>query len=59
VQLLRKAFMDTLKDPELVAEAKKARLDIEPADGAELEQNIKEIFKLEPSQIAKLKEILK
>ena len=59
VQLLRKAFMDTWKDPELVAEAKKARLDIDPADGAELEQNIREIFKLEPSQIAKLKEILK
>jgi tripartite-type tricarboxylate transporter receptor subunit TctC len=59
VQLLRKAFMDTWKDPELVAEAKKARLDIDPADGAELEQNIKEIFRLEPSQIAKLKEILK
>ncbi|HSQ13081.1 MAG TPA: tripartite tricarboxylate transporter substrate-binding protein [Candidatus Deferrimicrobium sp.] len=59
VQLLRKAFMDTWKDPELVAETKKARLDIDPADGAELEQNIKEIFKLEPSQIAKLKEILK
>ena len=59
VQILRKAFMDTWKDPELVAEAKKARLDIDPADGAELEQNIREIFKLEPSQIAKLKEILK
>ena len=59
VQLLRKAFMDTWKDPELVAEAKKARLDIDPADGAELEQNIKEIFKLDPAQIAKLKEFLK
>ena len=59
VQILRKAFIDTWKDPELVAEAKKARLDIDPADGAELEQNIREIFKLEPSQIAKLKEILK
>ncbi|MSP40167.1 MAG: hypothetical protein EXR70_16895 [Deltaproteobacteria bacterium] len=59
VQILRKAFMDTWKDPELVAEAKKARLDIDPADGTELEQTIKEIFKLEPAQIAKLKEILK
>lgn len=59
VQILRKAFMATWSDPELVAEAKKARLDLDPADGAELEQNIKEIFKLEPSQIAKLKEILK
>jgi len=59
VQILRKAFTDTWKDPELVAEAKKARLDLDPADGAELEQNIKEIFKLQPAQIAKLKEILK
>jgi tripartite-type tricarboxylate transporter receptor subunit TctC len=59
VQTLRKAFMATWSDPELVAETKKARLDLDPADGAELEQNINEIFKLEPSQIAKLKEILK
>jgi hypothetical protein len=51
--------MDTMKDPELLAEAKKSRLDLDPADGAELEQNIKEIFKLEPAQINKLKEILK
>ena len=59
VQILRKAFMATWSDPELVAEAKKARLDLDPADGAELEQNIKEIFKLDPGQIAKLKEFLK
>lgn len=59
VRILRKAYMDTVKDPELLAEAKKARLDFEPADGAELEQNVREIFKLEPALIAKLKEILK
>jgi tripartite-type tricarboxylate transporter receptor subunit TctC len=59
LQILRKAFMETWRDPELIAEAKKARLDIESADGAELEQNIKEMFKLEPAQIAKLKEILR
>ena len=59
VQILRKAFMATWSDPELVAEAKKARLDLDPADGAELEQNIKDIFKLDPSQIGKLKEFLK
>ena len=59
VQILRKAFMDTWKDPELIAEAKKANLDINPDDGAGLEANIKEMFKLEPAQIAKLKDILK
>lgn len=59
VQLLRKAFMDTMKDPEFLAEAKKANLDINPEDGATLESNVKEILKLEPALIAKLKEILK
>ena len=59
VRTLRKAFMDTWKDPELVAEAKKANLDLNPDDGAGLENNVKEMFKLDPAQIAKLKEILK
>ncbi len=59
VQILRKAFMDTMKDPEFLAEAKKANLDINPGEGSELEQNVKEIFRLEPGLIAKLKEILK
>jgi len=59
VQILRKAFMDTMKDAEFIAEAKKARLDLDPDDGAELEQNIKEMFKLEPPLVNKLKDILK
>jgi len=59
VQILRKAFMDAMKDPDLLAEAKKANLDINPDDGVGLEQNIKDIFKLDSSLIGKLKEILK
>ena len=59
VQIMRKAFMDTMKDPEFLAEAKKANLDINPNDGATLDQNVKEILKLEPALVSKLKEILK
>jgi tripartite-type tricarboxylate transporter receptor subunit TctC len=59
VQTLRKAFMATMKDPEFLAEAKKANLDINPEDGAMLEQNVKEILQLEPALVAKLKEYLK
>src|SRR6476659_8278423 len=59
VQLIRKAFMDTMNDPEFLAEAKKANLDINADDGAALEQNVKEILKLDPALVAKLKEILK
>ena len=59
VQVLRNAYMDTMKNPEFLAEAKKANLDITPADGAELERNVKENFNLEPALVAKLREILK
>lgn len=59
VQIVRKAFMDTMKDPEFLAEAKKANLDINPDDGATLERNVKEVLKLEPALVAKLKEVLK
>ncbi|HSF57208.1 MAG TPA: tripartite tricarboxylate transporter substrate-binding protein [Candidatus Binatia bacterium] len=59
IQILRKAFMDTMKDPTLLAEAKKANLDINPDDGTELEQNVRNIFKLDQNLITKLKEILK
>jgi hypothetical protein len=57
--MLRRAFTDTLKDPELLAEAKKAKLDINPDDGAGLERNVRDIFKLDPPLVTKLKEILK
>ena len=59
VRILRKAFTDTWKDPDLLVEAKKANLDINVDDGASLENNIKEMFKLDAAQIARLKEILK
>jgi tripartite-type tricarboxylate transporter receptor subunit TctC len=59
VQLLRKAFMDTLKDPEFLTEASKIKLDIDPMSGEELERTVHGLFKLDPTFIAKLKEILK
>ena len=59
VNLLRKAFMETMKDPEFLAETKKARLDLDPIDGAEIEKQVRELFKLEPALVAKMKEILK
>lgn len=59
VQIIRKAFIDTMTDPEFLAEAKKANLDINADDGGALEQNVKEILKLDPALVAKLKETLK
>lgn len=59
MMILRKAFMEVMKDPEFLAEAKKSRLDINPLDGAELERNVKEVFNLDPNLVPKAKEILK
>lgn len=59
VQLLRKAFMDTMKDAEFLTEAKKTKLDIDAVDGEGLETTIKGVLNLDPALVAKLKEILK
>ena len=59
VQMLRKAFIETMKDPEFLADAAKAKLDINPLDGAELEANVKDVFNLDPKLIPRAKEILK
>lgn len=57
-QILTKAFIDMLKDKEFLAEAEKAKLDIEPVTAAELEKSVASIFKLEPAMVPKLKDIL-
>ncbi|MBI2089163.1 MAG: hypothetical protein HYT78_10530 [Deltaproteobacteria bacterium] len=59
VEILRNAFMETTRDPEFAAELKKAKLDLNPLDGATLERNVKEIFSLDPALVPKLAEILK
>jgi tripartite-type tricarboxylate transporter receptor subunit TctC len=59
VVTLRNAFMQTMKDPEFLAEAAKAKLDINPLDGAELERDVREVFNLDKLLIPKAKEILK
>jgi tripartite-type tricarboxylate transporter receptor subunit TctC len=59
VMTLQKAFMAVMKDPEFLADANKAKLDITPLDGQELEKNVKDMFKLDPKLIPKAKEIMK
>jgi tripartite-type tricarboxylate transporter receptor subunit TctC len=59
VAILRTAFMETVKDPELLKEAAKANLEINPGSGEELERNVKELLRLDPPLVARLKEILK
>jgi tripartite-type tricarboxylate transporter receptor subunit TctC len=59
VENLRHAFQDTLKDPALLAEATKAKMDINPLGGAEVEELVNGLFKLDSAVVTKLKGILK
>ena len=58
VEALRQAFDATMKDPEFLADAKKANLEIEPITGREMQQIVAGIFKLDPAITAKVKAIL-
>jgi len=59
VRLLRAAFLKTLADPEFVADARQAQLDIDPISGEEVTRLIGELFKMSPTVLAKLKELLR
>lgn len=58
VQTLRKAFTDTMKDPEFIADAQKAKLDLNPLSGEELDKIVASFYKTEPDVVARLKDIL-
>ena len=54
LQILRKAFADTLKDPEFIAEAKKTKFDATYVSGEEVEKYVADVL----SVTAKAKELL-
>src|SRR5919108_4955666 len=58
LQILRKAFMNTLTDPEFVAEMKKSNLEINPLSGEEVKKIVDSLFKLNPALLSKLAKIV-
>ena len=58
VQLLRRAFLATLRDPEFLAEAGKARLEVNPTRGEDVERLVGELFTMDPPTVARLRAIL-
>jgi tripartite-type tricarboxylate transporter receptor subunit TctC len=58
VKILRDAYVKALNDPGARDEAKKGRMDIDPATGEELEQLVKEIFDSPPEVVERVKKIL-
>lgn len=58
VRVLRKSFMDTLKDPEFLTEMNKANLAVTAVGGDIIEGIVSELFKLDAQMVAKLKSAL-
>jgi hypothetical protein len=48
LQLLRKAFAGTMKDPEFVAEAKKSKLEITYVSGEEIDKHVDKVLSVTP-----------
>ncbi|MBI4489732.1 MAG: hypothetical protein HY694_11655 [Deltaproteobacteria bacterium] len=58
VKILREAYAKALKDPELLAEAKKGRMDVDPSPGEELQALVKEVLDQPLAVIERVKKVL-
>jgi hypothetical protein len=56
--MLRDAFAKTLKDPDLLAEAKKKLLEIDPTGGHELEALAKDVLSAHKDLVDRLQQLL-
>ena len=56
--VLRRAFDATMKDPEFLAEAKKAKLEINPVNGEELEKLVEAVYTTPTSTVQRTRAIL-
>jgi hypothetical protein len=57
--MLRKAFTDTMKDREFIADAKKSNLSVDPMTAEELRRTLVRLFKVDSRLVEKLKDVLK
>ena len=58
VKIMRDAFNKAMADPQLLAEAKKKRLEVDPTGGEELQTIAKEIMSQPPEVIERMKTLL-
>jgi len=58
LRTLRTAFMQALNSPQLLSEAKKARLTIAPVDGGTIARKLNALYDLPAGTVSKLKKVL-
>ena len=55
---LQNGFMATMKDPEFLAEARKANLVVSPIDGPTIEKTVAELYLAETKLLDRFREII-
>ena len=58
VAVLRKAFLETLRDPDLLADAAKASLEVDPVPGDEVAKLVAKVYAAPPGIVARIKKAL-
>ena len=58
VKILREAYTMAMKDPDLLAEAKKGRMDVDPTPGEELQALVRKVMDQPADVLRRVKEIL-
>jgi hypothetical protein len=59
MKILREAFLQTMKDPDLLAEAKRKNFDITPSSGEELEALAQHVMSQPPEIVDRVKVLMK
>jgi tripartite-type tricarboxylate transporter receptor subunit TctC len=59
VAAIRQAFVDTMKDPDFLAEAAKAKLEVTPVSGDQIQKLVEEIYKTPKELAAKAGQLIK
>jgi tripartite-type tricarboxylate transporter receptor subunit TctC len=58
VKMLREAYMNAFKEPELLAEAKRARLDVQLLAGEDVEKDFRDALTQPPDVVARVKKLM-
>ena len=57
VAILRKAFMDTMRDPELIKEAERSSVEVEATDGDTLQKRLTDIYSAPAGAVETIRKI--
>ena len=59
MKILREAFTAVLKDKDFLADAEKAKIDVNPLDGAKVQEVVEKVYASPAAVVARAKELIK